>query len=236
MRPPRLIRRLRRAFLGGIDRREPGPVNHVALGNHCQMAQILKETGLRTWSGPFDWIFSSPGMIRDCLADDFFALLDRSQYVSTPLEQRPAPKVSSCRHDLYAERYAIPYVFNHYDPATSEADYRFLAEGVRRLRAALARRPAKNCFYALVTRPTDDEQILGLAERLAERGANNRLLAIQTVPALAAPPRIEPVEAPRANLRWLRVGTRSESLGLRFDDPEDDARVRKLVRDFATSS
>ena len=236
MRPPRLIRSLRRAFSGGVDRREPGAVNHVAFGNHCQMAQILKETGLRGWSGPFDWIFSSPGMIRDCLADDFSGLLDRRHFVSTPLAERPAPKVSSCRHDLYAERYAIPFVFNHHDPAVSEVDYRFLADGVRRLRVALARPDATNCFYALVTRPTEDADILGLAEQLAGRGANNRLLVLQTVPALCAPPTVEPVAAPHANLTWLRVGTRSESLGLRFDDSRDDARVRRLVLDFAANA
>ncbi len=228
-----LIRRLR-GLLRGRDRREPGRVNHVALGNHCHMAQILKETRLRSWSGPFDWIFSSPGMVRDCLADDFCALLDRAQYRSTPLGQRPAPKVSSCRHDLYAERYGIPYVFNHHDPAAIEADYRFLEAGVRRLRAALALREAENRFYVLATRPTPDDDILGLAEALAAHGPNNRLAVIQTMPGREAGVTV-PVASPHPHLTWLRVATASDSLGLRFADPADEAALRRVVRGLAAN-
>ncbi|HEV7439473.1 MAG TPA: DUF1796 family putative cysteine peptidase, partial [Methylobacterium sp.] len=127
-----LLRSLRR--LGGRTKREPGLVNHISLGTHCHMAQVLKDRGLRTWSGPFDWIFSTPGMVRDCLADDFATLTDRSQLETIPIAERPEPEIGRCRHRLYRERYDHPCVFNHHDPASNEADYAFLTEGVRRFR------------------------------------------------------------------------------------------------------
>ena len=222
-----LFRRLR-----GPDRREPGLVNHVSLGSHCHMTQVLKRTGLRTWSGPFDWIFSSPGMVSDCLGDDFSQLLDRSHYESTPLSQRPNPNECRCRHRLYAERHAVPFVFNHHDPATSEADYLFLQNGVRRLRTALANAGADNRFYVLTEMRIPGATVLALAERLAKLGRGNRLAFFEIVPE-AATRRVTTQTAPLPNLSWLRIETLSRSVGLRFADPSDDAMLDDLVRAHA---
>lgn len=218
--------------LGRPDAREPGAVNHVSLGTHCHMAEVLKRTGLRTWSGPFDWIFTQPGMIRDCLADDFAALLDRSQYETNPPALRPAPHQSSCRHRLYAERHAIPFIFNHHDPATSEADYRFLAGGVRRLRAALADGAARNRFYLLTMDPPDEAVVADLCDRLAAHGPRNHLGLIEAVRGAGAPDAARQ-PALRSNLTWVRIATRSASTGVRFADPADDAVLEAAVRDLA---
>ncbi len=230
-----LVSRLRQ-FWRGTDRREPGlepgAVNHVALGNHCHMAQILKETGLRTWSGPFDWIFSSPSMVSHCLADDFATLLDRSQYRSTLPDERPAPRACLCSHRYYAEHHGIVAVFNHHDPASVEADYRFLQEGVRRLRMALASH-ADNRFYLLASRPTPGETILGLAESLARYGVNNRLAVFETRLGESGAERVAVVPS---NLTWLRVGTRSDSTGVRFADPSDDEQLRALVLELSATA
>lgn len=227
-----LIGQLRRSLR--VDRREPGRVNHIALGSHCHTAQILKKTGLRGWSAPFDWIFSSPAMVLDCLRDDFSALLDRAQYESNPVENRPAPKECSCRHRLYAERHAIPFVFNHHDPATHEADYRFLADGVRRLRAALGARDARNRFYLMTELPTPDATVLELADALAARGSDNRLVFLACRPG-ANTPGVSTRESGRPHLTWLDLTTRSRSVGVRFSEPADDAMVAALIRDLAAA-
>lgn len=226
----RLLKRLVR-HLPRRDTREPGALNHVSLGSHCHMAQILKTEGLRTWSGPFDWIFSAPGMVRDCLADDFTALLDRSQYESTPLEERVAPHETRCGHRLYRERHAIPFVFNHHDPATSEADYRFLEAGVRRLRAALDGPGRRNRFYLMTTVPAAPEVFPAIRSLLAARRAQNHLTVLELVPGAAQPATVE--RAREDGLEWLRVETRSPSTGIRFADPSDDAFVMALVRERA---
>ncbi|GEP05732.1 DUF1796 family putative cysteine peptidase [Methylobacterium oxalidis] len=218
----RSLRRVRR------DTREPGLVNHVSLGSHCHAAQVLKTLGLRTWSGPFDWIFTTPGMVRDCLADDFAALLDRSQYETIPVAERLQPNIQRCRHRLYRERYALPCVFNHHDPAESEADYAFLSAGVRRLRAALSMEQASNHFWLMTAYDTPAETVEGICDVLAQRGARNRLTFLHLVPDRESA-RTLPQPAGRDNLRWLRVELPSASVGLRFARPQDDAYLAALV-------
>lgn len=221
-----LLRSLRR--IGGRTAREPGLVNHVSLGTHCHMAQVLKSLGLRTWSGPFDWIFSTPGMVRDCLADDFAALLDRSQFETVPVAERPEPGIGRCRHRLYRERYDHPCVFNHHDPAASEADYAFLTEGVRRFRAALGTPRARNQLWMMTALPLEAEVIAQICDVLARHGDGNRLIVIQ-VAAGQAEPRAALLREAGSNLRWLSLATRSASVGLRFADPADDRALAELV-------
>lgn len=226
----RLLKHLRRRLPHGLqprDTREPGALNHISLGSHCHMAQILKAEGLRRWSGPFDWIFSAPGMVRDCLADDFSALLDRSQYESTPLDERMAPHETRCRHRLYRERHAIPFVFNHHDPASSEADYRFLQAGVRRLRTALDTPGTRNRLYLMTTVPTDETVFPEIRKLLAARRAQNHLTVLELVAGAETPATVELAREDGFD-RW-KVETRSPSTGIRFADPADDAFVTALV-------
>lgn len=221
---------LRRLF--GRPSREPGPVNHVSLGCHCHMAQVLKTLGLRTWSGPFDWIFTTPGMVRDCLGDDFASLLDRGQLESVPPAERPAPDIGRCRHRTYRERHDLPAVFNHHDPATSEADYAFLREGVRRFRRALALPGVRNHFWMMTALGVHDETIAGICDSLAQHGSGNSLTFLQIRPGHATLAAVER-GALRPNLRWIQLETSSESVGLRFSDAEADAFLARLVRETA---
>ncbi|MFC6791058.1 DUF1796 family putative cysteine peptidase [Methylobacterium komagatae] len=84
-----LRKALGRLGLRRRDTREPGTANVISLGCNCQMAHVLKTLDLRTWSGPFDWIFTMPGMVRDCLEDDFAALTDRSRAGEHPRARAP---------------------------------------------------------------------------------------------------------------------------------------------------
>ncbi|WP_236960841.1 DUF1796 family putative cysteine peptidase [Methylobacterium durans] len=220
-----LLRSLRRVR---GDAREPGLVNHVSLGSHCHTAQVLKTLGLRTWSGPFDWIFTMPGMVRDCLADDFAALLDRSHYETIPVAERLEPGIQRCRHRLYAERYGLPCVFNHHDPAESEADYAFLSAGVRRLRSALANRDASNHFWLMTAYETPADLANEICDLLAHHGAGNRLTFLHLVPGQEGA-RLVPMPPGRHNLRSIRVEMISASVGLRFGRAEDDALLADLV-------
>ena len=210
--------------LGGLlgSEREPGPVNHISLGAHCQMAHVLKTLSLRTWSGPFDWIFTMPGMVRDCLADDFSDLLDRTQFETIPLVERRGEGIWRGRHRLYRERYGLDCVFNHHDPAADEADYRFLAEGVRRLRTALANPGFENRFWLLTHLHTPRPVADAICDALAQGAARNHLTFLQHVPG-APQRRVVEAEATRPDLRWLTVETPSASTGLRLADPADDA-------------
>jgi hypothetical protein len=226
------IRRLRRRVLGslaGKGPREPGPVNVVSLGSHCHVAHWLKEAGLRGWSGPFDWIFSAPGMVRECLEDDFATLLDRRHLESVPLAERVAPEVTRGRHTIYGPRHGVPFVFNHHDPAGSDADYAFLSEGVRRLRGALARPGARNTFFLMHAAPVGEADLVGIAAALARTPARNRLVVIAHASgAEHASAQVAP--GPVDNVRIVTLATRNPSFGLRFADPGDDDLFLDLLR------
>ena len=62
---------------------------YSALGTHCFSSSFLRRLGVREWSGPFDWTFSSLPMVAHCVADDFKTFLDRSHYEPVPVDQRP---------------------------------------------------------------------------------------------------------------------------------------------------
>jgi len=216
-------------LLGRRDAREPGRHNHVSLGCNCQMAHVLKTLDLRQWSGPLDWIFSMPGMARDCLADDFAALVDRGQLESIPEAERRGPGIWRGRHRLYRERHGLECVFNHHDPATSEADYAFLTEGVRRLRRALDTQGTDNRLWMMTHLHTPRDVVEAIDDLLGQRASRNHLTFVQLE---TGHPRMAVVEALdlRPTLRWLAVQTPSEPVGLRLADPADDAALVAIIR------
>jgi hypothetical protein len=220
--------RLGRRF-GRKDGREPGPFNTVSLGCNCQMAHVLKTLDLRQWNGPFDWIFSMPGMVRDCLADDFAALTDRSQLETIPEAERRGPDIWKGRHRLYRERHGLECVFNHHDPAGDSADYAFLTEGVRRLRGALDTAGTRNRLWMMTHLHTPRPVVEEIAALLGQRASLNHLTFVQLETGHG---RVEVAEALdlTPGLRWLTVLTPTQPIGLRLADPQDDAALVALIR------
>ncbi len=216
-------------LLGRGDAREPGSRNHVSLGCNCQMAHVLKTLDLRHWSGPLDWIFSMPGMVRDCLADDFSSLLDREQLETIPDAERRGADIWRGRHRLYRERHGLECVFNHHDPAANAADYTFLSEGVRRLRTALDTSGIDNRLWMMTHLHTERTLAVEIADLLASRASRNHLTFIQIKTGHAAVRVVEAVDL-RPDLRWLTVETSSEPVGLRLADPADDARLVAVIQ------
>ena len=170
------------------------------------MAHVLKTLDLRHWSGPLDWIFSMPGMARDCLGRRLRRLVDRNQLESIPEAERRGPDIWRGRHRLYRERHGLECVFNHHDPAASEADYAFLAEGVRRLRKALDTPGTDNRLWMMTHLHTPRETVEAIDDLLGRRPSRNHLTFLQLQPEH---PRVEVVVATelRPTLRWLTVQT-----------------------------
>jgi len=52
----------------------------VPLGSTCLIARHLENKGMRIGKFPFDWIFSTPYMVRHALLDNFKSFLDPKQY------------------------------------------------------------------------------------------------------------------------------------------------------------
>ncbi len=224
-----LRKALGRLGLRRRDTREPGTANVISLGCNCQMAHVLKTLDLRTWSGPFDWIFTMPGMVRDCLEDDFAALTDRRQLESIPVPERRGADIWKGRHRLYRERHGLECVFNHHDPAADQDDYAFLTEGVRRLRRALDTPGTRNRLWMMTHLYTPRPVVEEIDALLGRRASQNHLTFVQLMPGHE---RIAVEEALdlTPTLRWLTVRTPSEPIGLRLADPADDAALVGIIR------
>jgi len=151
------------------------PVGHlVSLGSFCLPSLIFRDNGLRRYSLPFDWIFSTPQMVRDCLADDFAVFLDRRHYRSVSHQSRDP----AAEHELYRERYGLPALFAHRDP-TQEPDYLYFTRCVARFRQLLRSEDAKS--FVLIGRANHDlvNEFPRLLEALGRATTNFALLCIE---------------------------------------------------------
>ena len=52
----------------------------VPLGGSCLIAKHLQNKGIRVCKFPFDWMYSTPYLVRHALLDDFKTFLDTSKY------------------------------------------------------------------------------------------------------------------------------------------------------------
>jgi hypothetical protein len=60
----------------------------ISVGSQCATAGEIQRFGLKKASYPFDWLYSSLGMVADCIEDDFADFLDRSHHEVIPIAQR----------------------------------------------------------------------------------------------------------------------------------------------------
>lgn len=114
------------------------PVRHaVSLGSHCYTSFLLKRSGLKAFSTPFDWVFSSPEMVCHCLEDDFETFLDRRFFEPIARDRRASAVDGICEHAFYRDRLGVRSVFNHHDPSDEE-DFSYFSRAVRRFRQVLS--------------------------------------------------------------------------------------------------
>jgi hypothetical protein len=58
-------------------------INYIcSLGTRCIASMLIKQNKMQTGSYPFDWIFSNPDMVSDCIEDNFQVFLDKKQHIS----------------------------------------------------------------------------------------------------------------------------------------------------------
>ncbi len=170
----------------GENRLNGLPVNHlVSLGSFCLPALLFRNNGLRRYSLPFDWIFSTPQMVRDCLGDDFTVFLDRAHYRSVDAPGRDA----AAEHEVYREKYGLPALFAHRDP-TRDSDYLYFVRCVTRFRRLLQSNDAK--VFMLIGRANHDlvKEFPLMIESLERVTKNFVLLCVElldpTAPALTS--------------------------------------------------
>ena len=222
-----------RSLVGRLIGRRASPVAHVALGTFCHIASALRDAGLRRWTGPFDWIFSTPAMISACLADDFAAFLDPAQLASVPAAELAHGAKRQGRHPVYEARYGLPPLFNHHDPAASASDARSFERAVGRMRDALGP-GGRNLFYMMSEIRWPEDEVSELAARLG-RTASRNTLAVLTVEGGAAEHAWTTNERDVEGCRVIDVDIRtySRSTGIAFSDPRDAPFLEAVLRQLA---
>lgn len=176
---------------------------YAALGTHCFSSSFLRRLGVREWSGPFDWTFSSLPMVAHCIADDFKTFLDRSLYEPVPIDQRPnGPTVNRVQHRFYRDTFGVQFVFNHHDVHLDEG-HAYIVRCVERFRAAL-NSPQRKVFLATcLMSATAVEQLRQVSEALQARTQNFRIVGFAIEPdALGALPAVEHLADEKHLVAW----------------------------------
>jgi len=112
------------------------PVAHVtSLGSFCLTSSILKGNGLKKFSLPFDWIFSSPEVVIDCLENNFSIFLN-SKYYQSILKRKDGRTEKGTEHLYYKEFFGISDMFTHHDLNVKE-DFEYIKRCVDRFQNLL---------------------------------------------------------------------------------------------------
>jgi hypothetical protein len=164
-------------LLGGIP-----AAHYISLGTHCFTASFLRRWGLRTASGPFDWLFSSVPMITHILDDDFKVFLDRGQYEPVPEHDRKdGPLANRVHHRFYREAFGVQHVFNHHDAHLDPA-YAHFVRCVERFRQSMKSTDPKVLVLARTECEGSGADLLVLRDALLRYGTDIKLLAIDVPP------------------------------------------------------
>lgn len=169
------------ATLGSAAPADAVPMRHaVSLGTHCYASWLLQDMGLRRYSSPFDWLYSSPKLVAHCLEDNFRTLIDRTHHEQWGPHAQALHRYYHHGFDTEAAPDGHVPLFFHHNPVADE-DYARLVRSVDRMRRLLDSADTK-LFFLLVAgnRPHKDltPAIENLAATLDARTKNATLLAV----------------------------------------------------------
>lgn len=210
---------------------------HIAsLGSYCHAAMAIKRAAFRVWSGPFDWIFSDVNMVAHCISDNFATFLDSQHWRSVPVADRHTPEANLCEHLFYREKFGVPFVFNHHDPAASQQHAMYFQRGVSRLRQVLAS-PAWKLFILVSPVAVTLERMQPLLDALERATSKFVVVALQFNVAL---PQVHPValsevlrtQRLRHNLLKVELDVASASNGVAFANSLDNRMLDKFLATF----
>jgi hypothetical protein len=202
----------------------------VSLGTHCLTSFLLKKHGLKRYSLPFDWLFSSPATILHCLDDQFATFLDSKHYVA--ITQRRESKEPGADHAFYRDRDGVGDMFAHRDPSTPD-DYGYLQNTVGRFGRMMQLPDAK--LFVMILRPKHNavRAFPLLSDKIRSMTENSAFICVQLR---------EPTEQPGCHsMQMLREDgdhalyefqPSSPELGVGFEEPIDDMAVMRLIRQF----
>jgi hypothetical protein len=206
-------------------------ISHVcSLGNFCQSSQILKETGLKKESYPFDWIFSSPANIINILEDDFTQFLNKELYekmYSIKFGKYKTIDYKKCGHKIYHNK-----MFFHHNPKNNDNDYNYFIRCVDRFRKLL-KKELNKLFVITFTNLTENiesikKQIIELNNYISTKTSNYYIFVICHIPNQKIFKfKILDID----NIKFVLLYTKSRSNGIRIGDFKENEMLYKLLLD-----
>jgi hypothetical protein len=201
----------------------------ISLGQNCGTAWYLKVVGLKQVSYPFDWVTTSPEIIRHCLADRFQTFLQRDWMVSRGMK---------ASHTVYHYN-----CFSHRNPKASDADHAYFVRCVERFLQLLddrvpvifvttvlneaAKRPVwADGFVYDFKRPDDQvpEDFTAMMDAINAINPNARFLFIEEY---TEGPFSLQVTARNDRMIWIRHCAMGRSTGVQYlDEVDDEVAVR----------
>lgn len=101
-------------------------ITPLSIGQNCNTAWYLQESGAKQFSGPFDWLCCSADILKDCLENDFSRFLDKELIF-------PWGGGRGAGHRIYHSS-----MFVHRNPLASIDDYEYYVRCVERFLDAIA--------------------------------------------------------------------------------------------------
>lgn len=211
-----------------------GPFFSVGAG--CYTSDMLNRAGLRQSAGPFDWVFSSPALVRECLNDQFATYLNRAFYQPVAVPSRGNPKYGRTDHAVFRERHARVNFFNHHD-VTSPEGYAYINRAVLRFLDALKPGPwwRRKREPTLVLTEWDhswdaEREFREMLTALERNRMRARVVAVSMVHVftLDDPPEVRAVERRGGNALY-RMKPKNYWHADRFEKAEDEAAVVALL-------
>jgi len=191
-----------------------------SLGTRCQAANILKRNKVKLCSYPFDWIFSTPEHVIDCIQDDFDKFLDKANYINI--------SETKCGHALYYKN-----MFYHRNPLINSDDYDYYVRCVDRFRILLKSQEHKLFIMLFVNGEYDSlgpqikNNMINFNKKLSKYTANYTLLTIIHHPYKESN---HHTLTTTNNMHFLELHTPSNSSGVEFNDSESNNYLDNILK------
>lgn len=214
-------------------------MKYCSLGENCLTSYFLKRAGLKNESHPFDWMFSSPEMVRHCIEDDFKTFLDKSQYKRIVYKVDGVPDEILTGHNHYEKminnQQPLPewrnIVFQHHDVLTNEEHYQYFERCIDRFRSLLKSDEEKTFVLSFRNRSPKYmdslHKTLLLSFFLEKYTKNYKLVAIYNT--FGAKNEYSVIED--YNLKFINFTTTSHTLGQTFLNESDNEFLSKILID-----
>lgn len=200
-------------------------VNYIcSLGTLCHTASWLKQFKIKKCSFPFDWIFSDPVMVNDCIKNNFVKFLDRNLHIKN------TKKLNKSGHKIYGSN-----IFNHHNILEDE-HFKYYVRCVKRFSDLLIKKENK-LFILLFTNKNHEitkkfkRRINNLYKTLQENTNNFNLLIVWHMIGTELKSNVIK-NCNFGNLKYIYITTINKSNGLHIKNKKEDKYFNKCIYDL----